>query len=124
MCVCIQGVSKKMFRIQNRFYIVYLQNYGYQQQPTANKRTSGMHLSQFCFHMFNFVSRGEFRMLYFQVTCAQKFQMKNDIFCAARKYGMSLLICKNFRKIIRSKYRLASPEFPVFYILRCLKMHN
>ena len=41
---------------------------------------------------------GEFKMLYFQVACAQKFQTKNDFFCAARKYGMSLSICKNFRK--------------------------
>ena len=26
--------------------------------------------------------------------------------------------------MIRSKYRRTTPEFPVFYILRCLKMHN
>ena len=31
-------------------------NYGYPQQPAANKRTSGVHLSKFCFHTFNFVS--------------------------------------------------------------------
>ena len=32
-------------------------------------------------------------MLNFQVACAKKFQPKN-----ASKYGMALLICKNFRK--------------------------
>ena len=32
-------------------------------------------------------------MLYFQVACAQKFQTKNDFFCAAGKYGMLLSIC-------------------------------
>ena len=37
-------------------------------------------------------------MLYFQVACAQKFQTKNDFFCAASKYGMLLLICKNLRR--------------------------
>ena len=37
-------------------------------------------------------------MLNFQVACAQKFQTKNDFFCAASKYEMLLLICKIFRK--------------------------
>ena len=37
-------------------------------------------------------------MLNFQVACAQKFQTKNNFFSAASKYGMLLLICKNFRK--------------------------
>ena len=38
-------------------------------------------------------------MLNFQVACAQKFQNKNDsFFCAVSKYGMLLLICKNFRQ--------------------------
>ena len=63
-------------------------------------------------------------MLYFQVACAQKFQTKNDFFGAASKYRMLLLVCKNFRKNIRSKYRRTTPEFPVFFILRGLKMHN
>ena len=40
----------------------------------------------------------EFKMLNFQVTSAQKFQTKNDFFCAASKYGMLLLICKKIRK--------------------------
>ena len=35
-------------------------------------------------------------MLDFQV--AQKFKLKIIFFCAASKYGMMLLICKNFRK--------------------------
>ena len=26
--------------------------------------------------------------------------------------------------MILSKYRCVTPEFPVFYILHCLKMHN
>ena len=34
----------------------------------------------------------------FQVVCAQKFQTKNDFFCAVSKYGMLLLVCENFRK--------------------------
>ena len=34
----------------------------------------------------------------FQVACAQKFQTKIDLFCAASKHGMMLLICKNFIK--------------------------
>ena len=39
-------------------------------------------------------------MLYFQVACAQKLQTKNQkrFFCAASKYGMLLLNCKNFRE--------------------------
>ena len=40
----------------------------------------------------------EFKMLNFQVACAQKFQTKNSFFSAASKYGMLLLICKNIRK--------------------------
>ena len=39
-------------------------------------RALGVYLSQFCFHMLNFVSRGEFKMLNFQVACANKFQPK------------------------------------------------
>ena len=37
-------------------------------------------------------------MFNFQVACAQKFQINNDIFCAVSKYGMLLLICENFTK--------------------------
>ena len=46
------------------------------------------------------------------------------LFYAVRKCGMLLLICKNFRKKIRSKYRRANPKNPVFSILRRFKMHN
>ena len=42
-------------------------------------RTSGVHLSQFCFHTFNFVSRGEFKMSDFQTACAQKFQTEKIV---------------------------------------------
>ena len=63
-------------------------------------------------------------MLYFQVACAQKFHTKNDFFCAARKYGMWLLICKNSEKMIRIEYLSVTPEFSAFYILHCLKMHS
>ena len=37
-------------------------------------------------------------MLNFQVACERKFQTKNSFFGAPSKYGMLLLICKNFRK--------------------------
>ena len=87
-----------MSQIQNRFQVEYLLNYGYQQQPTANiGHHAGVHFSQFCFHMLHFVSRGEFKMLNFQVACAQEFHT-NNFFSAASKYGMLLLICQKFRK--------------------------
>ena len=71
----------------------YLQNYGYQQQPTANKRTSGVHLSQFCFHMFNFVSRGgSSECFIFKWLARKNFKRKMIFFCAVSKYGMSLEI--------------------------------
>ena len=37
-------------------------------------------------------------MLDFQVARAQKFKLQMIFFCAASKYGMVLLICKNFSK--------------------------
>ena len=43
------------------------------------------------------------------------------IFWAATKYGMLLSIRKNLEKMIRGKYRRATPEIPVFFNLRCLK---
>ena len=39
-------------------------------------------------------------MLYFQVACAQKFQKREET--------------------IHSKYQRATPEVPVFFILRCM----
>ena len=64
-------------------------------------------------------------MFYFQLPCAKKFQPKNEFFCTASKYGMPLLICKrNLEKIIGRKYRRATPEIQVFFMLRCLKMHH
>ena len=93
----------------------------------ANKRTSGVHLNQFYFHMFNFVSRGSSKFFIFKWLAHKNFKQKM-IFCAVRKYGISLIYrlisVKVLEKMIRSKYRRATPEFPVFYILRCLKMHN
>ena len=62
-------------------------------------------------------------MLYFQVACAQNFKRKMTCFVLPEN-GISLLICKNFGKNDMCKYRRATPKFPVFYILRCLKMHN
>ena len=47
-------------------------------------------------------------MLDFQVACAQKLQTKNDFFCAASKYGMLLLNCKNFRKNATRDPRISS----------------
>ena len=64
-------------------------------------------------------------MLYFQVACAQKFQTKNDVFFVL----LANMECcyqsvKILEEMIHSKYQRATPEFPVFFILRCLKMHN
>ena len=47
-------------------------------------RTSGVYLSQFCFHMFNFVSRGSSKCLIFKWLCEKTLDEK----CAASKYGM------------------------------------
>ena len=49
-----------------------------------------MHFSQFCFHMFNFVSRGSSECFIFKWLARKNFKRKN-FFCAARMYGMSLL---------------------------------
>ena len=82
---CIK--MSRIYKIASK--LVYLQNYGYQQQPTANIGLQVCISVNFVFIiMFNFVSRGEFKMLYFQVACAQKFQTKNDFFCAA--YSMQI----------------------------------
>ena len=61
-------------------------------------------------------------MFNFQDACAKKIQTKNEFFCHANKYEMALLVCKEFRKIIRSKYQRTTSEIPVFFILRCLKI--
>ena len=51
------GCIKKYVPSTKSLQIRYLQNYGYQQQPMANiGHRSRVHLSQFYFHMFNFVS--------------------------------------------------------------------
>ena len=77
-----------------------------------------MHLSQFCFHMFNFVSRGGVK------NARKNFKIKIIPFYAVSKYGM-LLFCENFRKNdTYSIYRRANPKNPVFSILRRFKMHN
>ena len=64
-------------------------------------------------------------MLYFQVACAQKFQTKNVFFLVL----LANMECcyqsvKILEEMIHSKYQRAIPEFSVFFILRCLKMHN
>ena len=71
--------------------------------------------------MFNFVSR---RRVYFQVACAQKFQTKNDFFVLLANMECCYQSPKILEEMIHSKYQRATPEFPVFFILRCLKMHN
>ena len=57
-----------------------------------------MHLVNFVFIRSILLAGGEFKMLNFQVACAQKFRTKITFFGAARKYGTLLLICKKFRK--------------------------
>ena len=65
-------------------------------------------------------------MLNFQVACAQKFQTKNDLFLRCQQICNVAFLksVKILGKMIRSKYRRTTPEIPVFFILRCLKMHN
>ena len=54
-------------------------------------------------------------MLNFQVACYKNFKQKMICFCAARKYGMLLLVCKKIRKrIVNTDAR--SPEIPVFFV--------
>ena len=60
-------------------------------------------------------------MLTFQVLEHKNFKIEIILFCAVGKYGMLLLICKNLKKIIRRKYRRATPRNPVFSISRCFK---
>ena len=56
-------------------------------------------------------------MLYFQVACAQKFQLLANMECCYQSV-------KILEEMIHSKYQRATLESPVFFILRCLKMHN
>ena len=64
-------------------------------------------------------------MLNFQVACAQKFQTKNIFFGAASKYGILLLICKNFRKNYTEEILTREPKiFQYFPFRAVLKMHN
>ena len=68
-----------MSQIQNRFEMGYFQNYGYQKQlqrlildSRCASQSSLFSYVQFC--------KQELKMLNFQVTCAQKFQTKNNFF--------------------------------------------
>ena len=64
-------------------------------------------------------------MFNFQLACAKKIQPKNKFFLHCRQIWNDVInLQKNLEKIIRSKYRSASPEIQVFFILRCLKMHQ
>ena len=63
-------------------------------------------------------------MLYFQVACAKKFQTKNDLFVLLANMECCYQSVKILEEMIHSKYQRATPEFPVFFILCCLKMHN
>ena len=83
-----------------------------------------VHFSQFIFLMFNFVSKGEFKMLYFQVAYAQKFKKKMIFFGLLANMECCYQSLKIVEEMIHIKYQRATPEFPVFFILRCLKMHN
>ena len=115
-----------MSQIQNRFKVGYLQIYGYQQQSTANIGHRVCITVNFVFISSISLARGEFKMLNSQVACAQKFQTKNNFFGAANKYGMLLLICKNFRKnytyIGNTEARPLKIQY--FPFRAVLKMHN
>ena len=63
-------------------------------------------------------------MLYFQVACAQEFQTKNDFFVLLANMECCYQSVKILEGMRHSKYQCATPEFTVFFILRCLKMHN
>ena len=69
-----------------------------QQQPTANIGHQVCISVNFVFICSILLAGREFKMLNFQVACAQKFQTKSSFFGAASNYRMLLLMCKNFRK--------------------------
>ena len=89
-----------MSQIQNRLAskLDICQFMDNQQQPTANIGHWVCISVDFVFISSISLAEGEFKMLNFQVACAQKFQTKNSFFGAASKYGMLFLICKNFGK--------------------------
>ena len=47
----------------------------------------------------------------------QNFKVKIKFFCAVSKYGMLLLICQSFKKMIRTKYKSSV----ISHFLRCFK---
>ena len=81
-----------------------------------------MHL--FCFHMLNFVSRGSSKCLIFKWLVQKYFNLKINFFAMPANMEWHYYSVENLEKIIRSKYRRAAPEIPVFFILRCLKMRH
>ena len=91
----IQDVSKKCpkYKIASKLDLCKITDGNSNQRPTAN---IGVHLRQFCFHMFDFVSSGSSRCLIFKWLAHKNFKLKM-IFCALPE------------KMIRSKYRRATP---------------
>ena len=99
----LQGAPKKCpeYKIASKLDICKMTNN--QQQPTANiGHQVHVHLSQYCFHVFHFVSGGGSSKclicFIFKWLALKNFKLKIIFFAAVRKYGMLLLICENFRK--------------------------
>ena len=63
-------------------------------------------------------------MLNFQVACAQKFQTKNNFLALPANMECCYLSVKNLEKMIRRKYRRATPKIQYFPFRAVLKMHN
>ena len=63
-------------------------------------------------------------MLYFQVACAQQFQTKKFFLVLLANMECCYQSVEILEEMMDCKYQRATPEFPVFFILPCLKMHN
>ena len=74
--------------------------------------------------MFNFVSRGRVQNALFSSGLRTKISNKNDFFVLLANMECCYQSVKILEEMIHSKCQRATPEFPVFFILRCLKMHN
>ena len=94
----LQGVSKKCPEYKIASELVYLQNYGYQRQPTANIGLQ-VCISVNLFSYVQFCKQGESSKCFtFKWLAHKNFKRKMIFFCAANKYGMLLSICKNLRR--------------------------
>ena len=91
----IQGVSKKCpkYKIASKLDICKITDD--QQQPTAN---IGHRVCISVNFVFTSLAGGSWECLIFKWLAHKNFKLEIVFFGAASKYGMLLLICKNFRK--------------------------